>query len=121
MARAVGFYNQDPRIVDESRPNSLVDRALMHVIYDSDDYWVLEFLKRDLEHNSFKLKNVETWGYEIIAKSSRRSLFISGRMAINFRVCLQSILEGHPDADVDDLDEFLDDFQVLIRTPIVLH
>ncbi len=87
----------------------------MHIIYDSEEYCVVEFLapssKGDL-----------TWrseGYEIVAKHLQRELFISGPMAEQFRKSVQQLITQEDNEE--EVDAFLGGFDSLMQQPVVLH
>lgn len=91
----------------------------MHVIYDSDDYCVVEFLassKNPGMKGSFAL---ESGGYEIVAKHLQRELFINGAMAVQFRQCVQQLISQQH--DVEEVDDFLGGFDNLMDQAVILH
>ena len=88
----------------------------MQVIYNSANYYVLEFpgiATQDPPRSSFG------GGFEILDKSARREIFLAGALAEGFRQRLRSWAETPP--SLDEVDEFLGRFQGLAQQPLVLH
>jgi len=77
----------------------------MNVIYNSDNYYVVEYPGRV--------------GYELVDKHSARSTFFQGDVAAKFLRSMQHALAE--DASVEGVDEFLDGFRVLLTSPVVYH
>lgn len=85
----------------------------MQMIYNSPNYCVVEFPPQD-GHVAMK-----SGGYEIVDKNARRELFIDGAMAARFREDVQKLMEE--DQSLDEVDEFLGQFDSLMQHPVVLH
>lgn len=85
----------------------------MQMIYNSPNYCVVEFPPQD-GHVA-----LGSGGYEIVDKNSRRELFIDGAMAARFRVDVQKLMDE--DQSLDEVDEFLGQFDSLMQQPVVLH
>jgi hypothetical protein len=84
---------------------SPASRAEMNIIYNSDNYYVVEY---PAQH-----------GYELVDKRSQRSTFFQGDVADRFA---QSIREAvAEDATVEHIDELLGSFGVLLNQPVVYH
>jgi hypothetical protein len=85
----------------------------MQMIYNSPNYCVVEFPPQDghLAMNS--------GGYEIVDKNMQREIFIEGEMAARFREHVARLIEEQP--SVDEIDEFLGQFDSLMNQPVVLH
>ncbi len=77
----------------------------MNIIYNSENYYVLEY---PAQH-----------GYELVDKHAARSTFFQGGVAERFLESMQTAVEE--DASVEHVDEFLDSYDVLISTPITMH
>lgn len=85
----------------------------MQMIYNSPNYCVVEFPPQD-GHMAMK-----SGGYEIVDKNARREIFIDGAMAARFREDVQKLMEE--DQSLDEVDEFLGQFDSLMQHPVVLH
>ncbi|MGI4811769.1 MAG: BTH_I0359 family protein [Janthinobacterium lividum] len=85
----------------------------MQMIYNSPNYCVVEFPAED----GHIVMNAG--GYEIVDKTMQRELFIEGAMAARFREHVQRLIEQEP--SVDEVDEFLGQFDSLMLHPVILH
>jgi len=85
----------------------------MQMIYNSPNYCVVEFPPQ-AEHGT-----LQSGGYEIVDKNARREIFIDGMMAAHFREHVQKLMEE--DQSLDEVDEFLGQFDSLMQQPVVLH
>lgn len=85
----------------------------MNLIYNSEQYSVVEFgADRNLEALRFG-------GYEIVDKGGKREIFIAGELARNFRRDVTELIAGEP--TMDEIDEFLGSYDVLMSQPVLLH
>ena len=77
----------------------------MNLIYNSENYAILAYPVR--------------YGFELVDKQSRRSLFVQGSLAVDLRAAIYRI----PDAerDVDSIDSLLDEYCAGAAQPIVFH
>ena len=85
----------------------------MNLIYNSDQYSVVEFgadEKRDA---------LRSGGYEIVDKPGKREIFIGGILAEAFRKNVEDLIATEP--SVEDIDDFLGIYDVLMSQPVVLH
>ena len=85
----------------------------MQMIYNSPNYCVVEFPPQD---NHLAMK---AGGYEIVDKNTQREIFIEGALAAKFRENVQRLIEEEP--SLEDVDEFLGQFDILMNQPVVLH
>jgi hypothetical protein len=85
----------------------------MHMIYNSPNYCVVEFPADAANHALL------AGGYEIVDKNMQRELYIDGAMAAQFRQSVQQLIEQQP--TVDEVDEFLGQFDSLMQQPVILH
>ncbi|MBN3855423.1 MULTISPECIES: DUF3567 domain-containing protein [unclassified Paraburkholderia] len=85
----------------------------MQMIYNSPNYCVVEFPPQD-GHVAMR-----SGGYEIVDKNARRELFIDGVMAARFREDVQKLMDE--EQSLDEVDEFLGQFDSLMQQPVVLH
>ena len=76
----------------------------MNVIYNSDNYYVVEY---PAEH-----------GYELVDKHAARA-FLHGDTAAKFLESMKSLIAE--DASAENVDDFLDQFDVLLNNPVVFH
>lgn len=77
----------------------------MNVIYASDNYYVVEY---PAQH-----------GYELVDKRSSRGTFFQGDVADRFAKSLRDAVGL--EASVEQVDEFLGGFDVLLNLPVVVH
>ncbi|TAM02284.1 MAG: DUF3567 domain-containing protein [Paraburkholderia sp.] len=85
----------------------------MQMIYNSQNYCVVEFPPQDGH------VVMSAGGYEIVDKNARREIFIEGALAASFREHVQRLIEEEP--SLDEVDEFLGQFDSLMQQPVVLH
>ena len=85
----------------------------MQMIYNSPNYCVVEFPPQD-GHSAMR-----SGGYEIVDKNARREIFIDGVMAARFREDVQKLMDA--EQGLDEVDEFLGQFDSLMQQPVVLH
>ena len=77
----------------------------MNVIYNSDNYYVVEY---PAEH-----------GYELVDKQAARGAFLHGDAAEKFLESIKTAMAE--DASVEHVDEFLEQLDVLFTLPVVFH
>ena len=85
----------------------------MQMIYNSPNYCVVEFEPQD-GHRA-----MNDGGYEIVDKNAKREIFIDGELAARFREHVKQLIEDEP--SLDEVDEFLGQFDSLMMQPVVLH
>ena len=85
----------------------------MNLIYNSDQYSVVEFgAETDLDVLRFG-------GYEITDKSVRRECFIGGILAETFRQDVQELISHEP--SIEEIDDFLGRFDAYMAQTVLLH
>jgi hypothetical protein len=85
----------------------------MNLIYNSEQYSVVEFgADKDLEALRFG-------GYEIMDKPGKREIFIAGPLAQSFRKDVTDLIATEP--TVEEIDDFLAKYDVLMSQPVLLH
>ena len=77
----------------------------MNVVYNSDNYYVVEYADRR--------------GFELVDKHGRRSTFFHGDVGEKFAQSINGVIAE--DASPENIDEFLGNFDVLMGQPLVLH
>jgi hypothetical protein len=84
----------------------------MEMIYNSPNYVVVEFAQ---------LEGASSYGggFEIVDKQSKRELYIAGESAEQFRIKVQELIATEP--SMEDVDEFLSQFDVFMNHPVTLH
>ncbi|UCE30101.1 MAG: DUF3567 domain-containing protein [Burkholderiales bacterium] len=86
----------------------------MHMIYNSPNFCVVEFkAEQGPEPRRF------AGGFEIMDKHTRREIFIDGEVAARFRADVQELIASEP--SIEEVDEFLSQFQVMMQHPMTLH
>lgn len=77
----------------------------MNLVYNSETFYVLEY---PAQH-----------GYELVNKHTGRGAFIQGEIALHFRNSITDAASR--DDSVENIDEFLENFQPLMTLPVVMH
>lgn len=77
----------------------------MNIIYNSDNYYVVEYPAQS--------------GYELVDKRTQRGTFFQGDVAARFAQSMQEAVAT--EATVEHVDEFLGGFEVLLDLPLVYH
>lgn len=77
----------------------------MNVIYSSDNYYVVEYPAQQ--------------GYELVDKLSQRGTFFQGDVALRFAQSMREVVASG--GTVENVDEFLSEFGVLLDLPVVYH
>ena len=77
----------------------------MNVIYNSDNYYVVEYAGR--------------YGYELVDKHAHRSTFLHGQVAEKFVESINSVIAQ--DASPENIDEFLGNLDMTTALPLVYH
>jgi hypothetical protein len=85
----------------------------MILIYNSDQYSVVEFGADD------NRETLRFGGYEIMDKPGKREIFIGGALAKAFRRDVRDLIATEP--SMEEIDEFLGQFDVLMQQPMLLH
>src|SRR5215203_275762 len=90
----------------QSKPlTALQKRTDMNVIYNSDNYYVVEYPSQH--------------GYELVDKHAARGTYLQGDSADKFLESMKTAISE--DASAEHVDEFLDKFDVLLTLPVVFH
>ena len=84
----------------------------MQMIYNSPNYCVVEFPPQEP-------LAMKAGGYEIVDKNMQREIFIDGALAARFREHVQKLIEE--EQSLEDVDEFLGQFDILMNQPVILH
>lgn len=82
----------------------------MNMIYNSPYYCVVEF---------GALAGGRGVGFEIMDKAAQREIFIEGEMADGFRKDVARLIASEP--SVEEVDEFLSQFDALMQQPTRMH
>jgi hypothetical protein len=85
----------------------------MNLIYNSDQYSVVEF---GIDDDSDSLR---FGGYEIMDKPGKREIFIGGILAEAFRKNVEDLIATEP--SIEEIDDFLGKYDVLMSHPVILH
>jgi hypothetical protein len=85
----------------------------MNLIYNSEQYSVVEF---SIDNDQEALRS---GGYEIMDKPGQREIFIGGSMAETFRENVRNLIASEP--TVEDIDDFLGQYDAVMRNRIVFH
>ena len=78
---------------------------MMSVMYNSENYYVVEFPGRG--------------GIELVDKSTGRGGFLEGAVEVKFRASMADLAAGEP--STESVDEFLGHYDALLTNPMVLH
>jgi len=90
---------------------ALPARSAMNMIYNSPNYCVVEF--RSAIGEAF------SGGYEIMDKAAKREIFLGGVLAEKFRFDVTQLIATEP--SIEEVDDFLSNFEGLMQQPLVLH
>jgi len=85
----------------------------MNVIYNSEQYSVVEF-GADIGREALRFG-----GYEIMDKSGKKEILIGGPLAEAFRRNVESLIATEP--SIEEIDAFLGNYDSLMSQPVVLH
>lgn len=77
----------------------------MNVIYNSENYYVVEYAAQH--------------GYELVDKHAARGTFLYGDAADKFLSSMKDAIAE--DASAEHVDDFLDSFDALYNLPVVFH
>ena len=77
----------------------------MNLIYNSDNYYVVEY---PTNH-----------GYELVDKQAARATYLHGEAADRFVASMKDAIAQ--DASVEHVDEFIDHFDLAFNLPLVFH
>ncbi len=83
----------------------------MNMIYNSPNYCVVEFKALGDEASQ--------GGYEIMDKTAKREIFLEGVLAEKFRSDVALLIAQEP--SIEEVDDFLSNFEGLMQQPLVLH
>jgi hypothetical protein len=85
----------------------------MNMIYNSPTYCVVEFRSGEGDGAPF------AGGYEIMDKAAKREIFLGGVLAEKFRSDVTELIANEP--SIEEVDDFLSNFEGLMQQPLVLH
>ena len=77
----------------------------MKIVYNSDNYYVVEYPGR--------------LGYEVVDKHIRRGTYFHGDVATKFRESMLGIIAEQ--SSTDEVDEFLAEFGAVVNFPLTIH
>ena len=77
----------------------------MNVMYNSDNYYVVEFPGRH--------------GIELVDKTTGRAGFLEGAVEVKFRASMADLAAGEP--STESVDEFLEHYDALLVHSVALH
>ena len=77
----------------------------MNVMYNSENYYVVEFPGRH--------------GIELVDKTSGRAGFLDGAVEVKFRATMADLAAGEP--SVESVDEFLGHYDALLTNSVAVH
>ena len=78
----------------------------MNVIYESDNYCVVEY---PAQH-----------GYELVDKNTQRGTFFQGGVAERFAQRMRDVV-AEENVSAERFEEFLEDFDVQMNQPVLFH
>ena len=81
----------------------------MHMLYNSDNFAVLQFAGDAHAHG----------GFEIVDKTSRREIYLAGLLAEHFQAGVERLIGD--EVDEMHIDDFLAAYTTLAHHPVVLH
>jgi hypothetical protein len=114
------FITRGTRETDRRRPSTDLRRgafqemgrewvytteAAMNVMYNSENYYVVEFPGRQ--------------GIELVDKTMGRAGFLEGDVEVKFRASMADLAAGEPNAE--QVDEFLGHYDALLINSVAMH
>ena len=96
----------------------------MHMLYNSDNYVVVQFDFRTESTTSDEglgatTDGIRRGGYEIVDKFARKEIFIEGAMAERFKEGVAALMETR--GSEEDMDDYIGRYTSLMQQPLVLH
>lgn len=91
----------------------------MNMIYNSNNYCVVEFAPYVAEGAAEDAVSQATGGFEIMDKNAKREIFIRGELADSFRKGVAELIATEP--SVEEIDEFLSRFDPMMQQSLTLH
>ncbi|MES2024297.1 MAG: DUF3567 domain-containing protein [Pseudomonadota bacterium] len=85
----------------------------MNVIYNSEQYSVVEFGVDDGQDA------LRFGGFEIMDKPAKREIFIAGASAESFRQNVRELIATEP--SVEEIDEFLGNYDSFMSQAVTIH
>ncbi|MGA2548610.1 MAG: DUF3567 domain-containing protein [Burkholderiaceae bacterium] len=86
----------------------------MNMIYNSPNYCVVEFATSGVSETG-----TDTGGFEIMDKHAKREIYLAGSLADGFRRGVAELIASEP--TIEEVDEFLSQFNPLMQQPMTLH
>ncbi|HUN68262.1 MAG TPA: DUF3567 family protein [Burkholderiales bacterium] len=83
----------------------LPSEVAMYVMYNSENYYVVEFPGRH--------------GVELVDKTTGRAGFLEGAVELKFRASMADLAAAEP--SVESVDEFLGHYEALLTNSVALH
>lgn len=91
----------------------------MQMLYNSENYAVVQFEVEPNEVRPDPVASVVRGGYEIVDKHARREIFLQGSLAEHFKQGVENLIRSSPSEE--EIDDYLEGFTVLAQQPVVLH
>jgi ABC-type ATPase with predicted acetyltransferase domain len=85
--------------------DQLPTEVAMNVMYNSENYYVVEFPGRH--------------GIELVDKTTGRAGFLDGAVEVKFRATMADLAAGEP--SVESVDEFLAHYDALLINSVAVH
>jgi hypothetical protein len=102
----------------ETRPHPPQLEPIMHMLYNSDSFIVVQFdvSVPDAEPG----QQLQRGGFEIVDKFARKEIFIEGALAESFQEGVQALVDrGEPSED--ELDAFIEGYAAMGQTSVAMH
>ncbi|MEO8278950.1 MAG: DUF3567 domain-containing protein [Ideonella sp.] len=96
----------------------------MHLLYNSDNYVVVQFDLTAPEMPAVAVDSVEQpqpprGGYEIVDKFARKEIYIDGELAQRFKAGVDALIQTGPSED--DMDDYIARYASVMQQPVVMH
>lgn len=98
----------------------------MHMLYNSDNFVVVQFDVPAQGSNEAdpggvvpESERLRRGGYEIVDKFARKEIFIEGVMAEHFKEGVDALIETR--SSEEDLDDYLGRYTSLMQQPVLMH
>jgi len=91
----------------------------MQMVYNSDNYVVVQFDLPQAQDTGLGDDALSRGGFEIVDKFARKEIFIEGAMAETFKDEVTALIETSPTEE--EMDAYIERYTSLMLHPVVLH
>ncbi|RRS02446.1 DUF3567 domain-containing protein [Aquabacterium soli] len=91
----------------------------MHMLYNSDNYAVVQIDMAAEQVGIHLAQALTRGGYEIVDKFARKEIFIEGALAESFKEGVEALIESSP--SIEEFDAYLERYAGMAQQPVVMH